>query len=132
MRRQGRQFLTGYAAALFGLLLNLVLPVTMAMAAHASDGRFEASLCSTTGVRPVVFQESATYSVSEAGQEHDLCSSCGIHHGPALPIPAATGERTDLQAARGGLWSRSQVDVPSLRTLDPSITLRGPPGAAPA
>ena len=119
--------MTGYAAALFGLLLNLVLPVSMAMAAQFSDGRFEASLCSTTGVRPVVFLESTTYSELEADRDHDLCSYCSLHNAAAPPIPAASGERADLTGLRGDTWPAQRAEPPALRITDPSIALRGPP-----
>lgn len=125
--RRQNWFKTGYAAALFGLLLNLVLPVSMAMAAQFSDGRFEASLCSATGIRPVVFLESTTTSDLEADQEHDLCSYCSIHNGTALPIPAAPGERADLTGLQGITWPTKRVEPPALRIIDPSIALRGPP-----
>ena len=111
----------GYAAALFGLLMNLVLPVSMAMAAQFSGGQFETSLCSATGIRPVVFLESTTYSNLEADREHDLCSYCSIHNGTALPIPAASGERADLTGLQGPLWPASGAEPPALRLIDASV-----------
>jgi len=85
-KRSGKSFLVTYAIALFGLLLNFTLPVSLAIAAESGTAGYLLEVCSSNGVKPIQInnRDFANNSVSVndlTKTNHSLCSFCSIHHG---------------------------------------------------